>query len=223
MATYFGAFALLMSPLLERIYGHNSDINFYAHKKEHSNATIIVHGIAPHENGWSSDFIDRLEARANNQDYYEFTWSGYTFTGTVGINRGTHDVATNNLIRFVQNVQKEGYSKVNIVSHSWGTVLARDAQYAGIGDIDTWVTMGSPLPRTTRRPEKLSSWMNFFSAGDGVVYLGPGLCEIGFASGGGFLWEREGDIEQWGTTGGHGIYWTDPIALGTIGRQLSSQ
>jgi len=57
------------SPVAERIYGHASVLNFLAREKEHANATIIVHGIAPHDNGWSNEkgFIDIAE-RGNWHD-----------------------------------------------------------------------------------------------------------------------------------------------------------
>ncbi|MCK5607842.1 hypothetical protein KAR91_38535, partial [Candidatus Pacearchaeota archaeon] len=178
--------------------------------------------IAPHWNGWSSDFTGQLQRRAPNQDYYEFTWSGFTLTGMIGINLPVHNVALNSLIQAVQIVQQKGYSKVNIISHSWGTVLSRDAQYAGIGDIDTWVTMGSPLPKTTRTPGSLDKWINIWSPQDPVTRLGPALAATGVEGGSGYLFEKS-LIRQVSITGGHSSYWTNAVALNTIGNQLTTQ
>ncbi len=221
---YIGSYTYAMAPSAERIYGHASDLNFHVKEKEHANATIIVHGIAPRLNGWSSNFIDELETRANNQDYYEFTWSGYTLTGTVGINKGVHDVATNSLVRAVQILQQKGYSKVNIVSHSWGTVLSRDAQYAGVGNINTWATMGSPLNADTAKPAGLSTWMNFYSMDDWVVTDAPDyLGMTGVDAGTGYLYNNPNVNISQGVGGGHRSYWTNPTVLDMIGNRLGSQ
>ncbi len=198
-------------------------MNFQVREKEHANATIIIHGIAPHSNGWSSNFRDELKNRANNQDYYEFTWSGYTLTGTVGINKGVHDVATNSLVRAAQIVQQKGYSKVNIVSHSWGTVLSRDAQQAGVGNINTWVTMGSPLNADTPK-YGTPYWMNFYSMSDWVVTDAPDhLGMTGVEAGTGYLYNNSNVNVQQPVGGGHTSYWENTTVLNMIGIQLAGQ
>ena len=62
--------------------GYNSLLLNMMQSKAKSNATI-VHGVAPHALGWSSDFTKRLRTRAPEQDYFEHTWSGFSLTGLV--------------------------------------------------------------------------------------------------------------------------------------------
>ncbi len=109
-----------------------------------------------------------------------------------------------------------GYRNVNIIGHSWGTVISRDAQYRGVGNIDTWVTMGSPLPRTTDRPDGLQKWLNFYSHTDPIVYSGPVL-------GDGFLWQKTFGISQYAVFGDHSNYWTNSWVHNIIGHRLEDQ
>ncbi|MBN1621535.1 MAG: hypothetical protein JW871_02975, partial [Endomicrobiales bacterium] len=189
----------------------------------------------PHSYGWSDDFIREMEARAPNQDYYEYTWSGFTMSGTLpsawAVNT-THGIATNGFMRASRAIQAKGYRNVNIISHSWGTVISRDAQYAGVGNINTWVTMGSPLPDDTARPGNLNYWLNIWCSGDPVVYAGKAIALTGIENPGyGYLFESSAphrhlelpaaypkrDIRN------HGVYWTDTASLNSIGVSLNRQ
>ena len=203
--------------------------------KESDNATIIVHGISPHQYGYSSDFITEMKRRAPNQDYFEYVWSGFTMNGVLpsawAVNT-THGTATNGLINVVRSIQAKGYQNVNIISHSWGTVISRDTLYAGVGNVNTWVTMGSPLTATTRCPGGVGFWLNIYCAGDPVIWTGPALRATGIQEpGSGFLFGSPSVDEQLPLQnaypgldfGNHGTYWTDPVSLGRIGIQLDSQ
>jgi hypothetical protein len=50
-------------------------------------ATIIVHGLMGHTNGWSkgNNFQQSLTARGLNHDFYEFNWGGMSFDNRGGI------------------------------------------------------------------------------------------------------------------------------------------
>lgn len=205
--------------------------------KENDNATIIVHGISPHTYGYSDDFITEMERRAPNQDYFEYVWSGFTMNGVLpsawAINT-THNTATNGLINVVRAIHAKGYQNINIVSHSWGTVISRDTLNAGAADnINTWVTMGSPLTDDTARPD-VDFWLNIYCAGDPVIWAGPAIWATGINNPGfGFLFDAPKGVvnEQLPLQnaypglnfGNHGTYWTDPVALDRIGGRLSPQ
>lgn len=195
--------------------------------KERDNATIIVHGIAGtgwHMYGWSEEFAEELKSRAPNQDYYEFTWSGFKVQGGFGINMGSHNIAKSSLILAINAIKQKGYKNVNIISHSWGTVLSRDAQYEGGTSIHTWFTMGSPLPRTTSKPKNTAYWFNFWANEDPVLLFGPLLELTGADGGDGWLFQNTADVDkQYTVFGGHGAYWTDYSTLGIIGGQLDYQ
>ncbi len=210
---------------MEKLLGAYTNYYIANRTKEHDNATIIVHGVAPHANGWSTDFIEEMETRAPNQDYYEFTWSGFSLNALVGINMIAHEVAVASMVQATNKLQSKGYKNVNIISHSWGTVVSRDAQYEGVGHINTWVTMGSPLSVFTRRPDDLDRWINIYSLDDRVATLAPwGIGETGVdAYSGPGLYNRRGGIAQVRISGGHGAYWTDETALETIGNRLRIQ
>jgi pimeloyl-ACP methyl ester carboxylesterase len=191
-------------------------------QREHDNATIIIHGVAPHEYSYATPFIQDLKTRTSNQDYYEFTWSGFAMTGGVVPNAISHGVASNSFRRALLTLQGKGYNNVNIVAHSWGTVISRDALLDGAGPINTWVTMGSPLPESTPWANCLQNWINIFSPDDPIVYLGNALGASGVRGGTGYLFNRN-LINQVGISGGHSAYWTDPRTLDTIGSELGGQ
>jgi hypothetical protein len=203
---------------------------YYANNlpKDKENATIIVHGIAQHSYGWSSDFISEMKRRAPNQDYFEYIWSGFTMTGTLPSywsRNTTQGIATHGLTNATRAIQAKGYRNVNIIAHSWGTVISRDAQYNNIGAINTWVTMGSPMARDFNRPDNLQQWINIFTPGDPVIYSAD---PQGWGVGGGCLWQRQYDLRQVGYyapfgLASHSSYWTEPLVHNTIGNRLKGQ
>ena len=145
--------------------------------------------------------------------------------GSVLVNESVHNIATNSFTKVVRAIQAKGYNNVNIIGHSWGTLISRDAQYAGVGDINTWFTMGSPLTASTRWPGSLGTWINIWNDKDWVATRVPSLMERR----GRPLYEKTGSVEQLqlltsqSFPASHGIYWTDPTALSRIGTQLASQ
>jgi len=206
----------------ERITGYGNYLNTLSQEKENNSATIITHGLITNGYGWANDFISDLEQRAPNQDYYEFSWSGSpAVLGSVVVNESVHRIATNSFTKVVRAVQAKGYSNVNIIGHSWGTVISRDAQYAGVGNINTWFTMGSPLLRaTTEKPSNLSYWLNIWCRNDPVIPVS--VLGLGYSP---YVDEqlKLNSVGVWGNLANHGIYWTDPVSLNRIGGRLSAQ
>ncbi|MCJ7615960.1 MAG: alpha/beta hydrolase, partial [Desulfobacterales bacterium] len=199
--------------------GARTNFNIRNQPKVESNATIFVHGISGHSYGWSSGFEASLNARASNQDYYEFTWSGFAATGGVGINSIAGDIATDSLVDAIGAIRQKGYRNINIVAHSWGTVLSRDAQNEEGGAINTWVTMGSPLSASTNKPAGVGYWLNMWARYDwfahelGSLYKNPGVDEQ----------FRVDDVVEEYSLKNHSAYWTDMRALDKIGNQISGQ
>ena len=147
--------------------------------------------------------------------------------GAIGINSIAHGVALESLTEAIQVVRNKGYKNVNVVSHSWGTVLSRDALNEEGGKINTWVTMGSPLSATTGKPSGVGNWLNIWCPNDPVVHLGPTqLTGLGY----GRLFNKDSiDQQELESVGpitdlaNHETYWTDPVSLNRIGNYLKPQ
>jgi RHS repeat-associated protein len=156
-------------------------------------ATIIVHGVNGMWNGqptgWSKDFQADLQAPNGtssrqvpgqkvagsglNQDFYEFDWAGFSFSG-VGLIpiRSVHQMAFIHLQMAQMLVWMKGYDKMNIISHSWGTTLSYDLMNSGGIEMHDWVTMGSPLKTSTDKPVwNTGNWINCYSVKDWVTHF----------------------------------------------------
>lgn len=228
--TYKVAFAYRrpLSIATELYFGLFSLSDFIARDAEKNNATVVVHGVAPHFPGYSKALADGLEKRIDNQDYYEFLWSGFT----LGIlpwypNPLQHDIAKASLRSCLLEIKQKGYRHLSLIGHSWGTVLSLDALEHRDSSLHTWVTMGSPLPKVTPR-FSFYNWLNVFSASDPVVYLmiSP------------FTRPLDGDleplfmqdflVEQYGVSElplleAHSCYWTDYMTIKQIANLLKAQ
>jgi pimeloyl-ACP methyl ester carboxylesterase len=167
--TYFGSKLLTEATTagesLQQIEGQDASPNV-------DTATIIVHGVAGHTNGWSRSFQRKLGL---NQDFYEFDWGGFTVNNTWPFlvpTRSVHTLASVHLQAAQMLVWMKGYSDINIISHSWGTCLAYDLMNSGGVEMHDWVTMGSPLNHNISKPVwNTGKWINFYSYYDPIVYL----------------------------------------------------
>jgi RHS repeat-associated protein len=157
-------------------------------------ATIIVHGLNGVYNGqpigWSKDYQADLKAKDGtpvqqkggsgkvngaglNQDFYEFDWGGMSFdsVGLIPI-KAVHEMAFVHLQMAQMLVWMKGYNNINIISHSWGTLLSYDLLNSGGIEMHDWVTMGSPLKKTTGKPVWVTgNWINCFSYYDPVTHF----------------------------------------------------
>ena len=107
---------------------------------------------------------------------------------------------------------------MNIVAHSWGTVISWLVLSDGVGTINTWVTMGSPLPAITPRPRNLGKWINIITPDDPVSNFSS---IVGVRP----LYEKpeeDGIVHIW-TEGWHDTFWTDSRTINTIGTELNKQ
>jgi hypothetical protein len=208
--------------LLERAFRYITNFAIRNLPRDRDNAAIVIHGVAPHEYGYATDFISELEGRVTNQDWYEFIWSGFALTGAVVPNMISHHEAVGSFREAMLTLQGKGYRKVNVLAHSWGTVISRDVLLGGVGPVNTWVTMGSPLPGDTPWPPGLQYWLNASSPDDPIVYLGPVLGATGVMGGTGFLFNSLLP-DQIGISGGHSSYWNNAFVLDTISARLSLQ
>jgi RHS repeat-associated protein len=153
-------------------------------------ATIIVHGVAGHANGWSKDlnttpFQQDLGFNADstpkpvgkgsqplNHDFYEFDWGGFSLDN-IGLYpiKSVHTMALLHLQAAEELVSMKGYDKINIISHSWGTTLSYDLMNSTDIEVHDWVTMGSPLKWTTQKPDmNTGNWFNYYSLKDPVMH-----------------------------------------------------
>ncbi|MBQ9369295.1 MAG: RHS repeat protein, partial [Victivallales bacterium] len=175
-------------------------LEFLNEEKESPNATVIVHGVWKHEPGYASDFVNRLQRYAPDQDYLQFRWSGFGGILPMFIpNYYQHDLAQRNLEYCLGTLKAKGYANINVIGHSWGTVLSKDALNSGVINVGLWATMGSPLACENQFDDNgdpfistsfplfnHEKWMNFYNLIDPVVHLcmnGPliGMCGVGIS------------------------------------------
>lgn len=201
--------------------------DFMLREAEKDNATVIVHGMVAHLPGYSKGLTDGLDQRSDNQDYYEFLWSGFSTVVVPWIpNLIQHGIAKLSLRASMLSVYQKGYHNINAISHSWGTVLSMGALNLGGMPINTWVTMGSPLPRITPR-FAYQHWLNVFSPSDPVVYAGMFLPTLGLSETSEPLYTQESPPDQF-SVGQHGFdahtcYWTNVMTTSLIAQLLRTQ
>jgi RHS repeat-associated protein len=153
-------------------------------------ATIIVHGVAGHENGWSQSretpFQQNLSAAIDstptpgitgdplNHDFYEFDWGGFSIANAPPFLypiKSVHQMALVHLQMAEFYVWMNGYANINIISHSWGTTLTYDLQQNTSIETHNWVTMGSVLKESTDKPIGVTgNWINLSSPEDFAYY-----------------------------------------------------
>jgi RHS repeat-associated protein len=154
-------------------------------------ATIIVHGVMGHPNGWSQSketpFQQNLtlplddprnHGIANeplNHDFYEFDWGGFGIANAppflIPI-KSVHEMALVHLQMAEMLVSMNGYANIDIISHGWGTTLSYDLMNNSGIEVHDWVTMGSPLKQTTGKPiMNTGKWINCYDTHDPVVHL----------------------------------------------------
>ena len=150
-------------------------------------ATIIVHGLNGlyngQPNGWSklNGFQGNLGPEPKlpvggaslNHDFYEFDWGGMSFLdiGLIPV-QIVHTMALVHLQKAEELVSMKGYANIDIISHSWGTLLSYDLQNSSGIETHDWVTMGSPLKKTTEKPIwNTGKWINCYSLNDPVTHF----------------------------------------------------
>lgn len=196
-------------------------LDFSARTREHDQATVIVHGLQDHSPGYADVFIDLLTARGIEHDYYQFIWSGCQLAEVLlPPNRIHHGIALASLTHCLATLPAKGYSRVNVISHSWGTVLSRDALNRHPLALNNWVTMGSPLSADTAPCFPHQAWMNIFTRSDPVVHLAPLVFAIGFTDSIMPLFKQappplKVDLGSQ-PSDPHGSYWQDPLSLARI-------
>ena len=176
---------LIFQTIYSCYLSHEMALEFASASKSNTNATAIVHGVWKHEPNYAAEFVNRLERYAPYQDYYQFRWSGFGgfLLPTFIPNVIQHNIAKRSLEFCLGCLRSQGYANINVIGHSWGTVLSKDALNTGVIDVALWTTMGSPLAT-----EELSTkngflllpsyplfnyekWMNFYNLCDPIVYL----------------------------------------------------
>ncbi len=191
-------------------------------KRYKENATVVVHGVTEHEVNWSESFSDKIEKLAGNQDMYEFLWSGFQSGGFILFipNHLSHTIAKSSLVCYLCELYMKGYAEVNVIAHSWGTVLSRDAMnYSGLS-FGLWATMGSPLGQT-HPLFQYRKWQNYFTLADPVTHLADLLVVMRFENDTVPLFQQLSGVEQHRTlcknpVTAHSSYWTDPTVLNDL-------
>lgn len=191
-------------------------------KRYHENASVVVHGVTEHEVNWSESFSDTLEKNSGNQDMYEFLWSGFQSSWLVLFipNPISHVIASRSLVCYLCELYMKGYANINVLAHSWGTVLSRDAMNSSGLSFGLWATMGSPLGLTY--PQfSYKKWQNFYSSEDPVPLLQSVLHLLGYIDNLVPLFMQTKGVEQHKTYRGgpitaHSSYWTDPTVFNDI-------
>jgi RHS repeat-associated protein len=198
---------------------------FSAKPRGHDHATVIVHGLQHHAPGYADDFIGLLKERGVEHDYYQFVWSGCQLAQVLlPPNPIHHGIALASLTHCLATLPAKGYAKINVVSHSWGTVLSRDALNRQPVTLNSWVTMGSPLSADTTPRFPYQGWMNIFTRSDWIVHLAPFVYAIGYTNSATPLFMQTPPplkIDLGGQANdAHGVYWYDPLSLARIAAML---
>ena len=237
MGLYIGLSVELSIETIYSAYLSNEmALEFSSADKENTNATVVVHGVWKHDLDYASDFVNRLERYAPNQDYFQFRWSGFGGILPMFIpNAIQHNLAQDSLEFCLGCLKSRGYANVNVIGHSWGTVLSKDALNTGVINVGLWATMGSPLACETQFDANgqmilatsfplfnHEKWMNFYNLCDPVVYLcinRPLITPFGIDTNDSFsspIFESPLP-EQYNlgfiTTDVHGCYWYNPTAI----------
>ena len=191
-------------------------------KRYHENASVVVHGVTDHEVNWSEEFSDTLEKYSGNQDMYEFLWSGFqsSWLALFIPNPISHTIASKSLVCFLCELYMKGYSNINIIAHSWGTVLSRDAMNSSGLSFGLWATMGSPLGLTYPK-FGYRIWQNYYAPGDRVTELAPLLFAMWYSDNIVQLYLQRRGVEQHRTLcnnpiTAHSSYWTDPTVFNDL-------
>jgi RHS repeat-associated protein len=220
---------------------------------QNDTATIIIHGVMPHGPKWADDFKKALgeevagdtspqghnfENPRLKQDIYVFTWSGFTLPALLVPTKATHELTSIQLQEASLLIWMNGYDKINVISHSWGTTLSYDLLNSGGIEFHDWVTMGSPLKPTTDKPVwDAGEWINYYSLADPVVHYElyppfPGLGQMAAAVaktavglGGRGLTDRTDIVQRHFEMGNwsfleHSAYWADKDVLDDLRLQL---
>lgn len=212
----------------ELSWGVFSLSDFMTREAEKTNATVVVHGVMPHFPGYSKDLTGGLDGRIDNQDYYEFLWSGFSMAIIPWLpNPLQHGIAKASLRSCLLAIEQKGYRHLSLIGHSWGTVLSLDALEQRDVPIHTWVTMGSPLPRVTPR-FPFRNWLNVFSSSDPIVYLEMQPFFRFASEPMEPLFAQESPPEQHGVGNqplldAHSCYWTDYMTIKLIANLLKAQ
>ncbi len=158
--------------------------------------TVIVHGIGHHGKGYSGGIKRALES--SGEQVIEIRWSGFILDKTVYGN-----VA--NKILEAQMLAQAKKENLNIIGHSWGTVVVGEVLHGTRIKADNLISLGSPYFDYSSISK---SWMNFWSPVDPISW---GSAFRGVINPGQF------DI-YWGVP--HLNYWNHPDVINEICKKL---
>jgi pimeloyl-ACP methyl ester carboxylesterase len=160
--------------------------SLFAQEKINNELTVIVHGVAGSpvfwaQNsfpGWSREFQRDLGKKGvNNTDYLEHQWSGFDITGfgVLPFDFVAHYIATLSLHVSLSQATLIGYHSINVIAHSWGTMIANDALYYSAGTpvpASDYISMGSPMWEFAGKPSVLKGdWTDVYSDYDPVTWF----------------------------------------------------
>ena len=145
-----------------------------------------------------SDLRASLEARG--EAVVEFTWSGLV---------SDHKAAQASLAAKLKEERAKAdanHEKLNIIGHSWGSVLGYGAASTSDTKVDNLITIGSPLRSGLEKPKNVEHWANYWSVTDPVSWPSSGVVS---------------DTNE-PIIGGHSAYWDDPYVRAGINLAISS-
>jgi alpha-beta hydrolase superfamily lysophospholipase len=115
-----------------------------------------------------------------------------------------------NALKRASAIAKEKGEPLNVIGHSWGSVISHDTMKENKIEVDNLITMGSPLPLTLNptqfdKPKAVKKWMNILSGGD-------------FISGRSSLLEADKQVDLLDV--GHTDYWSNDRVIEEIVKML---
>ncbi|MBQ6473742.1 MAG: RHS repeat-associated core domain-containing protein, partial [Victivallales bacterium] len=227
----FVAFNLPMNIGVESYYLGQMLGNISFWEPEQRNVSLTVHGVSAHDKNYSRGFHTLLRETASNQDYREFLWSGFTILGIPNLtlpNLTQHTIACTSLAFTLACLRFMEYENINVLAHSWGTVLSKHALFLSGIEVGLWATMGSPLTIGREHFDwpHPRSWINIYYPDDPIIYLGMEFPGPFFGTGWPLFLSDRPDAQHIFTSKGgfsHTQYFDDIRVTRTIGSILSRQ
>lgn len=244
-------FLSMLDPECDELYYQSACYLADQYRRTQKNATVIIHGVGSHDYHYADDFIKDLKGASKNQDMLPYLWSGFSNNLTAIVpTYYQHTIARNGLAYTLFSMIQKGYENINLISHSWGTVISKDTLLLEDVSVNLFVTMGSPLTAPTHYRDFLKfrniseknynllgnymsstnyrQWYNYYYMSDPVIHLklnSPN--ETALMSTDSplrfALGVKQFDLPLPITPWSHSFYWEDPLVIHSIAEYLREE
>jgi hypothetical protein len=160
--------------------------------------TIMIHGVqlgispfqTPKPGAYAGKDLGKDIADATGETVKEVLWSGNLFSG---------EAASDAFYQLGQLISAAPPGEpINIIAHSWGSVLAANYLSSTGTTVDLLVTIGSPLSALTPVPRSAAEWVNISSTHDPISWpsISTGAQQYVLIGGGHTWYWRSGFVKR---------------------------